>query len=158
MARLKSVRRWGGFYAEQKCLYAEDAVLWLKILLNEAVGFQLPARVRIHHEAGSLSQNLTRERPIEPFLVAPEAVEKDCPKELRPLLKKFMALRAFKTACMYGYWGHWRRASELRRRFRTPGDRRLPYFWRSRLLSTPAGSAAGAAWRSIARRADPPMR
>ncbi len=158
MARLDAIRRWGGFYAEQKCLYAEDAVLWLKILLNETVGFQLPARVRIHHDAGSLSQNLTRERPLEPFLERPEAIENDCPPELRPLLRDFLALRAFKTACMYGYWGHWRRAGELRQRFRTPGDHRLPYFWPSRLLSTPAGAAAGTLWRTLARRADPPRR
>ncbi len=158
VARLTSIRRWGGFYAEGKCLYAEDSFLWLKILLNEAVAHRLAPLVRIHHEAGGLSQNLTGARPIEPFLEKPGLIEQACPQNLLPLLKKFLSLRAFKTACMLGYWGKWHRAASLRRRFRTSGDASLPYFWRSGLFSTPLGPAVASIWRALSRRADPPQR
>src|SRR5258708_407021 len=97
VARLKAVRRWGGFYAEDKGRYAEDSFLCLKVLLNWSVAFELPANIRIHHDAGSLSQNLTRVRPLEPFLQKPEEIQTVCPPDLQPLLSKFLASRAFKT-------------------------------------------------------------
>src|SRR5207253_1407115 len=34
-ARVEVVKRWGGFYAADRCLYGEDAFLWMKVLLNE---------------------------------------------------------------------------------------------------------------------------
>ncbi|MBC8164952.1 MAG: glycosyltransferase family 2 protein [Bryobacteraceae bacterium] len=158
VARRRSVLRWGSFYAQDKCRYAEDAFLFLQILLNENVGFHLPAHMRIHHDAGSLSQNLTTVRALEPFLEHPQRIEANCPPELRPLLSQLMALRAFKTACVFGYWGQWRRAAALRRQFRTRGDGQLPYFWYSWLFSTPFGAAAGNVWRGFTRRSDPPLR
>jgi len=158
VARLKVVRRWRGFYGEDKCRYAEDSFLWLKILLNETVAHDLFARVRIHHGAGNLSQNLNGARPVEPFLERHELIEQVCPENLLPLLKRLFSFRAFKTACMLGYWGHWQQASALRRRFRTLGDTGLPYFWRSYLFSTPLGPAIAATWRALASRPDPPQR
>lgn len=158
VARLSVIHRWGDFYSENKCLYAEDSFLWLKILLNETVAQRLAPLVRIHHEAGGLSQNLTGARPIEPFLEKPELIEQACPENLLPLLKKFLSLRAFKTACMLGYWGQWQAARALRQRFRSPGDTTLPYFRRSGLFSTPLGPSVASAWRALSRRSDPPQR
>lgn len=158
VARTDVLRRWGGFYAEGNCRYAEDAFLLIKVLLNERVGFQLPANVRIHHDAGSLSQNLSGAHPIEPFLEKPELLKSACPPELKPLLQKVLALRAFKTACVLGYWGQWQEAAELRQRFQLKGAHRLPYFWRSLILTTKLGAAAGPLWRNLSGRADPPVR
>lgn len=158
VARLPVVRQWGGFYEANKCRYAEDSFLWLKVLLNETVAFNLSAHVRVHHEAGSLSQNLAGARPVEPFLENAGLIEPACPERLRPLLKRFYALRAFKTACMLGYWGDWRKASELRRRFNMADARRLPYYWRSLMFSTMIGPAAAMTWRALANRTDPPQR
>jgi glycosyltransferase involved in cell wall biosynthesis len=143
VARTEIVRRWGGFYTNDKCKYAEDAFLWLKVLLNETVFFDLEPRVRIHVDAGALSKNLTAARPLEPFLERPWEIEAACPPELRGLLGGFLSIRAFKTAAVWGYWGKWREAGQLRRRFRRPGDFRLPYFWSSLAGSSPAGASLG---------------
>jgi hypothetical protein len=158
VARLAVVRRWGGFYAVNKCRFAEDAFLWTKVLLNETVHFSMEPRVRVYTAAGGLSHNVGGARPIEPFLQFPEEMEKDCPPVLLPLLQRFLTIRAFKTSCVFGYWGDWRRARTLRRRFHVAHDRRLPYYWRSMLISTPFGAAAGALWRAVSRSEDPPLR
>jgi hypothetical protein len=121
VVRADAFNRWGGFY-EHRCLYGEDADLWLKILLNETVALHLDAPlVRFHRDASHLSDNRLRNTPVEPFLESPERIEAVCPPELRLLLSDVLAIRAFKRACVLGYWGKWREAAELRRRFVVPG-------------------------------------
>lgn len=146
VARTEVVRKWGGFY-ENRCLYAEDAFLWLKVLLNCPVGVDLRPRVRIHREAASLSGGLGGPHPLEPFLEHPDQVEASCAPALRPLLASLLTIRAFKTACVLGVWGRWQEAGTLRARFRSQRDFRLPYFWSSLICATPLGAALGAAVR-----------
>ncbi|MCA1619132.1 MAG: glycosyltransferase family 2 protein [Acidobacteria bacterium] len=150
LARADAVRRWGGFYERGRCLYAEDAHLWLKVLLNERVAFRLEPLARFHQDASGLSKNLPGARPVEPFLEHPEEIEAACPPELRPLLARVLAARALKTACVLGYWGRWREAGALARRFRVPGAWRLPYYAPSLVCRTPAGALLGRAWRALA--------
>ncbi len=57
VTRREALRKWGGFF-EHRCTFGEDSFLWLKILLNEPVLFDLRPSVRFHREAGNLSQNL----------------------------------------------------------------------------------------------------
>jgi hypothetical protein len=151
LARTDVVRRWGGFYSRDGCLYAEDAHLWLRVLLNESVAFSLKPLVVVHREASGLSQlhNLRRARPVEPFLIHPEEIEADCPTHLRGLLAHVFAIRAFKTACVLGYWGHWREARALVRRFDTAGAARLPYYLPALVCATPVGAALGRVWRGL---------
>jgi hypothetical protein len=150
LARTEMVRKWGGFYARDRCLYAEDAHLWLKVLLNEPVAFRLAPLARFHQDASGLSKNLSGARPVEPFLEHPEEIEAACPAGLRPLLARVLAARALKTACVLGYWGRWREASALARRFRVSGAWRLPYYAPSLVCRTPAGALLGRAWRALA--------
>jgi GT2 family glycosyltransferase len=149
VARADAVRRHGGFYERARCLYAEDAHLWLKVLLNDAVAFNLRPLVRFHHDASGLSKNLRGARPVEPFLLRPEEIERDCPDKLRGLLARVLAIRALKTACVLGYWGHWREARALRRRFSVAGDWRLPKYVPARVCGTPLGAGLGKAWRTL---------
>jgi hypothetical protein len=151
MARTEVVRKWGGFYSRDRCLYAEDAHLWLKVLLSESVAFSLKPLVVVHRDASGLSQlqSLRRARPVEPFLIRPEEIEADCPKHLRGLLARILAIRAFKTACVLGYWGHWREARALVKRFDTTGAARLPFYLPALVCSTPVGAALGHAWRGL---------
>lgn len=149
VVRAESLRRWGGFYGRDRCLYAEDAHLWMKVLLNEAVVFSLRPLARLHFEASGLSNNLRGARPVEPFLLHPEEIEAACPPRLRVLLSRVLATRAFKTACVLGYWGQWREARELVRRFRLPGDWRLPYYAPALVCRTPIGAGLGRAWRAL---------
>jgi GT2 family glycosyltransferase len=148
LARAEVLRKWKGFYSESKSLFGEDSFLWLKVLLNETVAFTLKPLIRIHKEASGLSSNLQSARPVEPFLIDPEEIRAVCPVELRPLLADILAIRAAKTACMLGYWGHWREARSLRRRFSTASQWRLPYFAPALICSTPVGAFLGKAWRN----------
>ena len=149
VARAEAVRKWGGFYGRERCLYAEDAFLWLKVLLNERVAFHLKPLARFHTEASGLSNNLPGARPVEPFLLHPEQIEAACPPHLRGLLARVLAARAYKTACVLGYWGRWREAAVIMKRFEVPGSWRLPYYAPALLCRTPAGAALGRAWRSL---------
>jgi glycosyltransferase involved in cell wall biosynthesis len=149
IVRARALRKWGGFYDQDRCVFGEDSLFWLKVLLNQPVAFHLSPRVRVHREASDLSKNLRRPRPLEPFLEQPAAIEAVCPAHLRDLLQRFYTLRAFKTACAWGYWGHWRQARSIRDRYRTPGDYRLPYYTSSLVCSTPLGAALGGLWRMV---------
>ena len=148
MVRAGAVCKWGGFYSEGRCLYAEDAHLWLKVLLNERVAFNLQPLVRFHPEASGLSKNLRGARPVEPFLVHPEEIEAHCPQHLCDLLSQVLAIRAFKTACVLGYWGHWREARSLVSRFAIAGGWRLPKYVPAQVCGSPVGAILGKAWRA----------
>lgn len=149
VARIDVVRKWGGFFDQWRCLYAEDAFLWLKVLLNEAVAVQMEPLVRFHTEASALSKNLKGPRPVEPMLLHPEQLEADCPDPLQPLLKKVLAIRAIKTACMLGFWGRWREARRLLRRFCPWSVWHLPRFGIAQLVATPLGAGAGSMLRRL---------
>ena len=148
VVRAQVVRRWGGFY-ENHCRFGEDGFLWLKVLLNETVEFDLTPRVRFHNDASGLARNLGRARPLEPFLEYPELIEKDCPHELRPLLANLLAFRAFKTACAWGYWGDWKKARALRNKYRVPGDWKLPWWFTSGICATPMAPLLASALRLL---------
>src|SRR5437867_5237539 len=149
VARAEVLRRRGGFYDRDRCMYAEDAHLWLKVLLNEAVVVNLEPLARIHFEASGPTQTRRAMRPIEPFLIHPEEIEAVCPPDLRALLSRVLAARALKTACVLGYWGHWREARDLVRRFRVSGAWRLPYYTSSLVCRTSLGGAIGKLHRMI---------
>jgi len=149
LVRAEVIRRWGGFYGEGRCLFAEDAFLWLKIMLNETVAFNLTPLVKIHREASGLSKNLRRARPIEPFLIDPREIAAACPPPLRNLLARILAIRAAKTACVLGYWGQWREAKSLMQRFTTARDWHLPYYASALVCSTPLGAVLGKSWRRL---------
>lgn len=152
VARTDVIRRWGGFFDRYKCLYAEDAHLWLKVLLNEKVAINLEPLVCFHTEASALSKNLAGPRPIEPFLDDPSEIGGACPKHLQALLRDVLAIRANKTACMLAYWGQWREARELLDRFCPWSAWRLPFFARAQLAANPVGAGAGKLWRVLARK------
>jgi len=149
LVRTEVIRKWGGFYSFGKCLFAEDAYLWLKVLLNETVAFNLEPLVKIHREASALSKNLHRVRPVEPFLIEPYGIESACPGPLRNLLRSILAIRAAKTACVLGYWGQWQEARLIMERFTTWKDWQLPYYAPALICSSPVGAALGKTWRGV---------
>jgi len=143
IARATVVRRWGRFYDKNRCVYAEDAILWLKVLLNETVSFQLRPLACFHREASALSGNYAGARPIEPFLLEPNEVAAACPVALLRLLRQFYSIRACKTASVLGYWGEWQAARPLFRQFVGIGDWRLPYFTSALIGCTPFAGVLG---------------
>jgi glycosyl transferase family 2 len=143
IARATAVRRWGGFYDKHGCTYAEDAMLWLKVLLNEIVYFQMRPLACFHREASALSGNYACARPIEPFLLEPTEVAEACPAELLALLRRFYAIRACKTASVLGYWGAWEEARSVFKQFVCMRDWRLPYFTSALIGCTPVAGILG---------------
>jgi len=147
-------QRLGGFYGRTRSLYSEDAWLWIQILLNYPVLIRFdPVLALFHREASELSANLRGMRPIEPFLLEPEPLAATCPAERAQMLHDFLAIRAFKTACALGYWGQWRQAMMLFRRFSKRGDFRLPFFWLALVCSSPIAGLLGQVWRRVGRHA-----
>jgi len=153
LTRAEVMRKWSGFYDRDRCTFGEDAFLWLKVLLNEPVAFNLKPLVQFHREAAGLSKNLSGARPVEPFLADASEIESACPPTLRNLLSQVLAIRAAKTACVLGYWGHWREARSLVQRFTSAKNWRLPYHASAVVCSTPVGSVLGASWRAVYRTA-----
>ena len=149
VARTETLRAFNGYYDRDRCLYGEDAFLWLQVVLNTPVLFSFEPLARIHRDAAQLSGNLRGPRPVEPFLVSPDLVRASCPGGLRELLERFLTTRAFKTACVLGYWGRWREAKALRAAFDMPRSWELPYAWPSWILSTPAGALLASLPRAL---------
>lgn len=143
VARKNVLQKFGGFYDRNRCLYGEDVHLWLKMVLNESIIINMNPMTRIHFEASSPTQTRRAMRPIEPFLIHPEEIQAWCPPNLRDLLARVLAARALKTACVLGYWGHWREARDLVKRLRVPGASRLPFYASSLVCRTPIGAATG---------------
>ncbi|MFN3325129.1 MAG: glycosyltransferase family 2 protein [Bryobacteraceae bacterium] len=144
------LRRFGGFY--EGWSYAEDATLWLRILLNEPVYFQLHPLVYVHRDASALSANLPGARPVEAFLRDPEAVTRYTPPELQNLLRRFYAIRAGKTAAVLGYWGCTEQARQVFRRFVSPRDWNLPFVAAGAIGCTPVATILGKLWRAAVAR------
>lgn len=145
--RRKAFEQMDGFYARNRCLFAEDAYLWLKVLLRHDVAFDERALVERYCDASELAMNVKGARPVEPFLLDGDEIRESCPPELRPLLRRFLAARACKTASVYGYFGRYREARRLVREFVSPGDWRLPFFPLALVGCTPAAKWLGYAAR-----------
>ncbi len=148
LARTKSVRQAGGFY-EERCLYAEDALLWLRIFLNEPMYFFSQPLVKMDVEASELCRNYRAMRPIEPFLLDANLLRGSCPTPLLPVLEQFLKIRACKTASVLGFWGQWRQARQLLRRFVASRDWRTPLFPVAVLSSSPLVKPVGWMARSL---------
>lgn len=139
--------RFGGFY-EKRCTFAEDAHLWMKVLLHYPIRLHWEPLAEFHRDASALSGNYRKMRGVEPFLTDPEDLRRECPPELRPVLEGFLSLRAMKTASVMAYWGLWREAAALRHRFPAPGGWRSRWYWISLGAATPLGAIGGKIWRT----------
>lgn len=151
VAKRDVVRRWGGFY-ENRCLYGEDATLWLRVFLNEPFYFHLRPLVKMDVEASELCRNYRSARPIEPFLLDPSILREACPEPLRPFLERLLKVFACKTAAVLGFWGEWRQAGQLVRRFVSPRDWRTPLFLPAVVSSSPLVTPIGWLARSFVKR------
>lgn len=151
LARTESVRRWGGFY-ENGSRYGEDATLWLRMFLNEPMYFYSRPLVKLDVEASELCRNYRGVRPIEPFLLDASLLLDACPQTLTPVIEQFLKIRACKTASVLGFWGEWRQARQLVRRFILTRDWRTPLFSLAVLSSSPLVKPIGWAARSFVKR------
>ena len=142
----------GRLLRKYRCVYSEDAWLYLKLLLRYPATFDYRPLTYRFEDASELAVNLRGARPIEPFLQDPESVSADCPAAMQSLLREVLARRALKTATVYGYWGEFQQSRALFKRFVSPGDWRLPYFATGLASCTPLSGWAGGIARAAVRR------
>jgi glycosyltransferase involved in cell wall biosynthesis len=142
----------GGYYAKDRCVYSEDAWLYLRLLLRYPAAFDRRPLTFRFEDASELALNLKGARPIEPFLLDPDSVADGCPAAMQPLLREVLARRALKTASVYGYWGEFRKSRQLLRRFVSAKDWRLPYFAIGLASCTPLSGWAGGIARAAGHR------
>lgn len=89
--RREVLLRFEGFYSRDACCYAEDAHLFLKILLNEPVWMGHRPLARFHREDSALSGNYKKMRPVEPFLTHPDGIRDVCPRHWPNYLRIFLS-------------------------------------------------------------------
>jgi hypothetical protein len=141
----------GGFYEGSSALFGEDTFLWLKLLFSDhSLHIDLEPRFTFHREDSGLSRNLSGARPIEPFLMDPDPLLAACPHHLEALLLAVLRSRAYKTACMLGFWGEWRSARAVRKQYPALEGWRSPLLLPAVVAGTPLGSLVGSLWRRVA--------
>jgi hypothetical protein len=143
LVRRAMLERYGGFNASAAGAYGEDNELWLKILLNETVAVYAEPLMRWHSEASALSRNTRGPRAVEVFLRDPRGLYEACPPAMRELLRRILAIRAGKTACMLSFWGKWREGRALLKGFCTLADARATWVWVGYFCATPLGARVG---------------
>lgn len=90
--------RFGGFH-ENGCTLGEDIYLWLQILLNHWIYRETASLMIYHKEASELTgPNRKIRKVLMPILAYPKQIRRNCPKEYRPLLERFLAHFALVTA------------------------------------------------------------
>jgi glycosyltransferase involved in cell wall biosynthesis len=145
------VRHYSGFFDRDRCVYGEDAFLWLKLLLNHPVVTCLAPLVDVHSEASELNVAHRRVRPIEPLLTSPIELFAVCPERLKKLLKDILVERALKTATVLGYWGKWRDGRALLHRFPSRGGNRIVRRVAAHVAASPLGAGVGIGHRFLQR-------
>ncbi len=114
-------RKFDGFYAEDKCKFAEDTVFFMRILANEKF-LITETPLACHHCEDSNLANLAKD-PLAPFLRDPDIVLRYCPEEKLGLMKEVIDLAALRAARKYARHGYRSDAIELVERF--PGVKDL---------------------------------
>ncbi len=116
--RTRVANKWGGFFAQYKCLLGEDKHLFMKLLFNERFGIIDEPLAIYHTEASDLWGNENDNMStIEPFLVEPDAIINSCPLDTRHILREHLLFWALNRAEMYAKMGQKKKATELLDRF-----------------------------------------
>jgi len=148
--RRDAFERNGGFYAKDKCIYAEDSYLWLKVLMREeSIFIHFIPLVWWHNEDSGLSKNLTGMRPIEPFLSDSLGLRVNTPTHMLSVLDEVLALRAAKTAAVLSFWGQWQTAQHLLQVFPARRNARQKIVIAAKLAANPLGALAGSMARFV---------
>jgi glycosyltransferase involved in cell wall biosynthesis len=97
LVRAEVVREYGGYY-EHRCMLGEDVYLWIQVVLNHKV-----YRIReplMWYDTGTSGLGFSSGKahyPLEPVLVDPEPIWRNCPDRHREFLSTWLAAHALKT-------------------------------------------------------------
>lgn len=133
VTRKSILTKYGGFFSKWKCLYAEDAYLWLQVLLSETIAVSRETLVVFHGESSELSAGLTGPHQIEPFLVDPQELYARVPIAAHTLLADILSVRAVGTSIHYALYGRGLESKALLDKFCK--DRRPKLYWKAFVYS-----------------------
>ena len=128
LVRTDIARRYGGFYAETRCLLGEDTTFFMKVGLNEPIQILPHCTVKHHTEDSRLA--IPADRPLAPFFHDPQIILDWCPEPKKALARAVIDHMALRNAWYRARYGQKSEALGLVRRF--PGMRR--FGWRCRLV------------------------
>ncbi len=111
----ETARKYGGFYAENNCRFAEDTTFFMRIVFNESVKIIGPVAVCHHRESSNLSNRM--KDPLAPFLADSDVVLRYCPDEKLALMTAVLDRMAFRAVRKYARSGFKKDAVELLSKF-----------------------------------------
>ena len=100
LCRTEILRYFGGFM-ENHCNYGEDQFLYIKLAFNQKFGIIMEPHAIYHTEASELAANRLSVRPVIPFLIDPEPIYKNCPRDKIKLLERTLEFKASLVARYY---------------------------------------------------------
>jgi len=121
LIRTDVARRYGGFYAETRCLLGEDTIFFVRIGINEPIMILPECTVRHHTEDSDLAA--PADRPLAPFFFDPDIILAYCPEAKKTLARGLIDHMALRHAWYRARHGHKAEAADLLGRF--PGTRRF---------------------------------
>jgi len=83
--------RYGGFYADKRCLYGEDSYLWLMVMLNNNLYLDPTPCVWFHTEDSALGKRMQGRHPLRPALSDPQPLRERCDHARRALLEDLLS-------------------------------------------------------------------
>ncbi|MGE5294771.1 MAG: glycosyltransferase family 2 protein [Solirubrobacterales bacterium] len=97
LARADVVKKYGGYY-EHRCMLGEDVYLWIQVVLNHRVYRIREPLLWYDTEASGLGLSSGKAHyPLEPVLVDPDPIWRNCPEQHREFLSRWLASHALKT-------------------------------------------------------------
>ena len=127
LIRTEMVSRYGGFFAEKKCVYAEDNTFLWRLAFSETFMILAPALAVYHMEDSELG-SLTAARPLQPYFRDPNTILQYCPQAKHDLIRRFLdilVLRRVRSQARYG-----RRLQSFLLMLKFPGTKRYKQEYR----------------------------
>lgn len=137
LIRREVAREHGGFFSAHRCLYGEDAFLWLKVLLNHTVLVSREPLAIYHTEASDLAQDFDRPYPVEPFFSHYSELRNACPQNKINLLDTILAIRAQQTVRIHAVHGEGKKVAHLMFTFGQKSINYLYFYTMILLASSP---------------------
>jgi hypothetical protein len=104
--RTSIVRRFGGFYEENRCRFGEDVYLWLQLMLHYPFLRSFEVSAWYHTDASDLGLSSgRRDLPLEPVFTNPGPIRSACPRGLLDPLERWLALHALRAIHLYADLG-----------------------------------------------------
>jgi hypothetical protein len=100
MCKREEFERLGGFYDNKRTVCGEDQYLWLQFAVNCKIFLICKPLVWYHSEASGLACRFRDAGIVQPYLLDPDPIRRNCPSENRALLEDLLINWAFSRATL----------------------------------------------------------